>query len=259
MSKKKLGLSTFDLNIKFKSKEEAKKHAKSLIEFIRYNCKKRNWEAEAMICISNVKGNNTRVCYEKNGKVGRPKKVLKGFDNEDIINVDWHIHILLVSIPSYAFRDLIKNYIDKNWYKNNVKRDKINYANLKIYKKNANINKAEYFINQGEEVLFCNYCSENVIPKGYSLKDLYYAYVKYISQFVINGKKGRLALEQKYYEIKNFYFEITKEQDKKNSNEFMRKIRISKIKENYELKLEDNKVQENLSRRNRIFEEDISI
>lgn len=41
MSRSKLGISSFDLNIKFKDKEEAYKYAKRLVEFIRYTCKKK--------------------------------------------------------------------------------------------------------------------------------------------------------------------------------------------------------------------------
>ena len=39
MAKKRLGISSFDLQIKFKDKYEAYKYAKRLIEHIRYVCK----------------------------------------------------------------------------------------------------------------------------------------------------------------------------------------------------------------------------
>ena len=117
MSKSKLGISSFDLNMRFKDKEEAIRYAKRLKEFIRYICKKKannGWSAEAMICVSNKKGNSTMLYYEHNGKVGRPRKVMDKYYsvNEDI-NVEWHLHILLVSKPMYAFREEIKKYIDK--------------------------------------------------------------------------------------------------------------------------------------------------
>lgn len=57
MAKKRLGISSFDLQIKFKDKYEAYKYAKRLIEHIRYVCKvkaKNGWSAEAMVCISNI-------------------------------------------------------------------------------------------------------------------------------------------------------------------------------------------------------------
>lgn len=41
MSKSKLGISSFDLNMRFKDKDEAIKYAKRLKEFIRYTCKKK--------------------------------------------------------------------------------------------------------------------------------------------------------------------------------------------------------------------------
>ena len=99
MSRSKLGISSFDLNIKFKDKEEAYKYAKRLVEFIRYTCKKKkekNWSAQAMICISNTRGNNSYVYYEHNGKVGRPKKIksIHKFKENDI-EVEWNLHIHL--------------------------------------------------------------------------------------------------------------------------------------------------------------------
>lgn len=101
MSKSKLIISSFNLNMRFKDKEEAMKYAKRLREFIRYTCKKKTkneWSAEAIICISSNKGNSTIVYYEHNGKVGRPKEVISKYYNEKgNIKVDWYLHILLVS------------------------------------------------------------------------------------------------------------------------------------------------------------------
>ena len=113
MAKKRLGISTFDIDIKFESMKEAYRHGKNLKSFIEYTCKKNNWLGQAIICISNTKGNSSYVYYEHSGKVGRPKRVKEkylGTENED--NIDWHIHVLLVSQPLYAFRDKIKDYID---------------------------------------------------------------------------------------------------------------------------------------------------
>jgi len=206
MSKSKLGISSFDLNMKFKDKEEAIKYAKRLKEFIRYTCKKKEnkgWSAEAMICISSNKGNSSIVYYEHSGKVGRPKKVINKYHSEkDSIKVDWHLHILLVSKPMYAFREEIKKYIDKNWNEVKVEKEKFNYKKIKdkskIYKKDTNINKAEYFIDQADEVLFCNYMSVEIIPDGYSLRDLYFAYIKMMTARMYNrtiGNDKRLKLE----------------------------------------------------------------
>ncbi len=159
MAKSKLGMSSFDIDIKFKDKDEARRYAKRLIEKIRYICKKKNWSATAMVCISNTEGNSTYVHYEHTGKVGRPKKVKEIHPYKSNIEVDWHLHILLVSKPSYAFRKEIKSYIDKNWY-GGIKSKDFDVTKLydkKTYKKNTNIKKAEYFINQADEILFCNY------------------------------------------------------------------------------------------------------
>ncbi len=245
MAKSKLGMSSFDIDIKFKDKEEARKYAKRLVEKIRYICKKKNWSATAMVCISNTEGNKTYIHYEHSGKVGRPKKVKEALLPYKNICLDtkWHLHILLVSKPSYAFREELKKYIDKNWYggKRNNDFDITKLYGKKTYKKNTNINKAEYFINQAEEILFCTYnCKDEVvIPKGYSLKDLYNAYInsKTALRYARStGNEKRLALEEKYGDIANFYWNITKEQDKKMVDKFMKEAQLRKIQENYELR-----------------------
>lgn len=261
MAKSKLGMSSFDIDIKFKDKDEARRYAKRLIEKIRYICKKKNWSATAMVCISNTEGNSTYVHYEHTGKVGRPKKVKEIHPYKSNIEVDWHLHILLVSKPSYAFREEIKNYIDKNWY-GGMKYKDFDVTKLydkKTYKKNTNIKKAEYFINQADEILFCNYNSNGIVPKGYSLKDLYNTYMKCktaLRYAKSTGNEKRLALEDKYRDIMNFYFNITKEQDKKMVDKFMKEAQLIKIQDNYDLREKNNKVQENMSLRRRVIEED---
>ena len=261
MAKSKLGMSSFDIDIKFKDKDEARRYAKRLIEKIRYICKKKNWSATAMVCISNTEGNSTYVHYEHTGKVGRPKKVKEIHPYKSNIEVDWHLHILLVSKPSYAFREEIKNYIDKNWY-GGMKYKDFDVTKLydkKTYKKNTNIKKAEYFINQADEILFCNYNSNGIVPIGYSLKDLYNTYMKCktaLRYAKSTGNEKRLALEDKYRDIMNFYFNITKEQDKKMVDKFMKEAQLIKIQDNYDLRKKNNKVQENMSLRRRVVEED---
>lgn len=261
MAKSKLGMSSFDIDIKFKDKDEARRYAKRLIEKIRYICKKKSWLATAMVCISNTEGNSTYVHYEHTGKVGRPKKVKEIHPYKSNIEVDWHLHILLVSKPSYAFREEIKNYIDKNWY-GGMKYKDFDVTKLydkKTYKKNTNIKKAEYFINQADEILFCNYNSNGIVPKGYSLKDLYNTYMKCktaLRYAKSTGNEKRLALEDKYRDIMNFYFNITKEQDKKMVDKFMKEAQLIKIQDNYDLREKNNKVQENMSLRRRVIEED---
>ena len=142
MAKSKLGMSSFDIDIKFKDKEEARKYAKRLIEKIRHICNKKEWSATAMVCISNTEGNSTYIHYEHNNKVGRPRKIKEIYPHKSNIEVDWHLHILLASKPSYAFREEIKRYIDKCWYggkkKNNFDISKL--YDKKTYKKNTNIN-----------------------------------------------------------------------------------------------------------------------
>lgn len=268
MSKSKIGISSFDLNMRFKDKDEAIKYAKRLKEFIKYTCKKKarnGWSAEAMICVSSNKGNSTMVYYEHNGKVGRPKKVIsKYYSEKGNIKVDWHLHIFLVSKPMYAFREVIKKYIDKNWSNLKIEKEPFDYGRIKdkskIYKKNTNINKAEYFIDQADEVLFCNYnyMGEGRIPKGYSLKDMYNAYLKMMTARMHSrtiGNKKRLKLEDNYYKIKNFYWDLSKDQDKKVVDKFMKQVQLNKIASNYE-RIKNNKVQENESLKRRFCEED---
>ncbi len=268
MSKSKLGISSFDLNMRFKDKEEAIRYAKRLKEFIRYTCKKKadkGWSAEAMICVSSNKGNSTMVYYEHNGKVGRPSKVIDKYYsvNEDI-KVKWHLHILLISKPMYSFREELKKYIDKNWNELKIEKEPFDHGKIKdkskIYKKDTNINKAEYFIDQADEILFCNYnyTGEERIPKGYSLKDLYKAYMKArtaLKYCRTIGTKKRLELEDNYYKIKNFYWDLSKDQDKKVVDKFMKQVQLNKIASNYE-RIKNNKVQENESLKRRFCEED---
>ena len=260
----RLGISSFDLGIKFDSREEAYKYAKRLIEFIRYTCKKnadKGWIAQAMVCISNTKGKTTSVYYEHNGKVGRPKKEKEVFFSyrNACLELKWHLHILLVSKPMYAFMDEIKEYIDNKWVQK-IKDKNIDTKNT--YKRKVNIRIIEYFISQSDNVLFCNcnYTNDIVIPRGYSLKKLYNAYMK--SRTALRyaksvGTKKRLKLEEKYYEIMDYYWSLTREDDKKKSNEYMKEVRRRKIAENYERINKNNKVQKdlNISRR-RIVEDD---
>lgn len=271
MSKKKLGISSFDLNIRFKDREEAKRYANRLIQFIRDTCKKnadKGWTAEAMVCSSNTKGNTTYVYYQHTGKAGRPKKVKEvclPYEN-NCLELEWHLHILLVSKPLYAFRNEIKKYIDKNWGSLKIVKEDFDInkllENKGVYKKNTNIKKAEYFIDQATDILFCNcnYTDEVVIPDGYSLKDLYNAYINSRTALIYHRSiklEKRLGLEEKYKNIMNFYWDLTKEEDNKLSQKFIEESRLRKINENYEKIGKGNKVQKdlNISRR-RIIADD---
>ena len=262
MAKSKLGMSSFDIDIKFKDKEEARRYAKRVLEKIRYICKKKNWSATAMVCISNTQGNSTYVHYEHNGKVGRPRKIKEVHPHKNNIEVDWHLHIIMASKPCHSFREELKAYFDKNWlgWKKKADIDITKLYGKGTYKKNTNIKKAEYFINQADETLFCTYNSKDevVISKGYTLKDLYNAYMnsktalRYARTY---GNEKRLALEDKYREITNFYWNITKEQDNKMVNKFMKEVQQIKIQDNYDLIEKNNKVQGNYRERRRIMEE----
>lgn len=260
MSKSKLGIGTIDINKKFASEKEAFNYAKRLKEYIRYLCKKKtNWQCEAMIVVSNIKGSCGFIYNEHNGKVGRPKKV-REFSNFELnyynkyLITDWHIHILIVSKPSYAFRNEIKNYIDKNW---NIKSNDFDYGkitnNKKVYKKTININIAEYFIEQNARILFCSHSDNTLISKGYKLKDLYKAYLKmktatkYNMEYVKNNNwAAKEKIDNDYKEIKNFYLDITKEDNIKAINDFMNSVKQDRISTYYTNKEENNNKVQNI-------------
>ena len=91
--------------------------------------------------------------------------------------------------------------------------------------------------------------SVEIIPDGYSLRDLYFAYLKMMTSRMYNrtiGNDKRLRLEDNYYKIKNFYWKLTEEQDKKVVDKFIKQVQLDKIASNYE-RMKNNKVQENES------------
>lgn len=245
MAKKKLGMATIEVNKKFKDVVEAFRYAKRLNSFVRYVCKDnadKGWMAQSMIVVSNLKKDVSRLRYVNSGKRGRPRKRLDineraayGWYKGDY-KTDYHLHILLVSKPSYAFRNVIKEYIDKNWFDIPNAYDKKRFGK-KVYKKNCNIKMADYFIAQSEEVLFCNCnCGEEEDLK-YSLKEYYREYLK-----VDSGKRRLYAkhrkspmpedkylkeldkIEGKFNAIEKYYYDITKDKDRKEAEVFMKKL-----------------------------------
>lgn len=256
MSKKKLGIGTIDINKKFKNKEEAMKYAKRLKQFIDDLCKRKGWQASAIIGISRLKKEVSSINYEISGKRGRPKKVVK--INEVMASswykgdyyVDWHLHIIIVSKPSYATRNAIKAYIDKNWkdIENEHKVKEFDLEDLgkkEVYKKKCNVKIADYFILQSEEVKFChcNFSGEEDLK--YSLKDYYYGYLKMNSarlKLVKKNKEKPMSeekylkelnkIESKFYNIRDYFLKLSKDEDKKMQEEFMKQVRFNKIAEN---------------------------
>lgn len=189
MAKKKIGIGTIEINKKFNSLGEASRYAKRLRSFISYTCEKYKYQATVMTVVSNLKKEVSTSRYVHNGKRGRPKKEL--VINERIANnwykgnyhIDPHIHILIVSKPSFTLRNLIKDYIDKNWCEipSIYGKEKFDISKLgkkKVYKKTCNIKIADYFIDQSAEIRFvsCNYSGEKDFD--YSLKDYYREYMK---------------------------------------------------------------------------------
>lgn len=272
MAKKKIGMGTIEINKKFESMEEASRYAKRLRQAVIYICKKYKYQASVMTVVSNLKKDSALLRYAYNGKRGRPKKehildsIITDVWYKGDYYTDWHIHVLIVSKPSYSLRNRIKEYIDKNWKEipkmYEEKEFDISMLNKKkVYKKTCNIKMADYFINQSAEIRFvnCNFSGEKDFD--YTLKDYYRESLKSFSQ------KKRLIkehlekpmteemyckkyeeIERKFKLIESYFFSITKEEDDKAQKEFMNKVRLEKIKENY------NKVQ-NRNRRE-LFEDD---
>ncbi len=273
MSKKKLGIGTVDINKKFKDKDEAMKYAKRLKQFIDDLCERKGWQVSALIGVSQLKKEVSNIRYEVSGKRGRPKK--KVVINNVMANswykgdyvVDWHLHILIVSKPSYAARNAIKKYIDKNWkdIDNEHKVKEFDLEDLdrkEVYKKKCNVKMADYFIRQSEEVKFChcNFSGEEDLK--YSLREYYYEYLKVDSAKLRLIRENKIKpmseekylkrlekIESKFLDIKNYFWSISKKDNDKMQKEFMDSVRYAKIKENY------NKGQKNYSLRRRVIED----
>lgn len=198
MSNAKIGIGSIEIHNKnFKDKEEAVKYAKRLQNYIYNYCKKNKCLGQAIIGVSNNVGEVCSINYISNGNVGRPKreiKISKDRDNYYQGNYirEWHLHILIVSSPSYSFRESIKEYIDKNW------------GQAVAYKSVCNIMFIDYIIRQSQEVIFCdyNYSSEDNLL--YTLKQYYYEYLK-INSMVYSK---RLNNEDKYMKIRNYFIDL---------------------------------------------------
>ncbi len=270
MSKSKIGIGTIDINKKFKNKEEAIKYAKRLKQFIYDLSKRKGWQVTAMIGISRLAKDSSDISYEISKKRGRPKKIVKIYDgwSKNSYLVDWHLHLIIISKPSYAFRNEIKRYIDKNWkdIRNEHKVPKFDVGKKKVYKKKCNIKLTDYFIWQSEEVMFCNYNFSNEEDFKYSIKQYYYGYLKKRSatiRLMEKNKETKMSeekylkclnkIESKFLDIQNYFFEFSKEDDEKMQREFMKRVRLEKIIENY------NKIQNNNSIRRQMIDEEASL
>lgn len=240
MAKAKLGIGQEDINRVFSSYNEACDYAKRLKQFIYDICKKKankGWMAQAMIVISNTKRDSVHIEYV-NGKARLIEndividKIYKG-----AYKTGWHIHILIVSKPSVAFRQAIKKYIDKNWYKvprrYEVEDFDINDLKKSVYKKYCNINMAKYFIEQSAERWFCNYNFSEEEGIKYGL-DTYFreymkldkarrlAYKKYYKYYNENRLIRDLEkAESKFKEIESYYYSITEVEDMKMVNKYL--------------------------------------
>ncbi len=260
MSKSKIGIGTVEAHKKFDSFEEASKHAKRLRHAIDYICKKNGYQSSVMTVVSNMKKGTSDLRYISSGKRGRPKKELVANPlYKGKCKTDWHIHILIVSNPSYMLRNLIKDYIDKNW--GNIPSDKENNSSEeKAYKETCNIKISDYFIDQSSEIRFisCNYSEEKDFD--FTLKDYYKEYMKLKSNKQRLTKKNIVKpmneelylkqldkIERPFKDVEDYFYSITEKQDKKDQREYMKKIKFSKISSNC------NKVQ-NISRRHRCEE-----
>lgn len=271
MSKRKTGIGTIEINRRFSSLEETSKYAKRLRQKIRYTCKKKGYQASVITVVSNMKRETSYLRNVNNGKRGRPKRelVINNLIVDNWYNgnpyTDWHIHVLIVSNPSYALRNHIKDYIDNRWDEvpkiyDTEDFDISKLKKKKVYKKTSNIKMVDYFIDQSTEIGFlnCNYSGEKDF--AYSLKDYYKEYLRlrsnrskldknHISKLISQKdyEKKLLLLDKQFKVIEDYFYSFTKEQEEKEQKEYMKQVRISKINENY------NKLQ-NISRRNKYVE-----
>lgn len=198
MGKKKIGMASIEIhNLKFKDRDQANKYANRLRNFIYNYCKSTKCMVQAIIGVSNTNGKLAITKYIRNGKRGRPKREIStkktayGFCKNDH-KIDWHLHILVISKPSYAFWNAIKNYIDKNW------------NNAITYKEKCNIDFIEYIIKQSSDVLFCNYNYGNLEHLKYTLKNLYYEYLKFVSL----GSNIKCKCKNKFMIIRSYFLEM---------------------------------------------------
>lgn len=240
MAKAKLGIGQMEINKKFESFEEAYKYAKNLKQFIYDVCKRKahkGWMAQAMIVVSETKRDASRLkCID-----GKYKLVY----NNDVIDkvykgafkTDWHLHILVVSKPCNAFRQAIKNYVDKNWIKveNIYDYEDFNEEDFKkkVYKKYCNINMAKYFIEQSSARLFCSYNFSGNEDIKYGLDVYFKEYMKLedkrrkaYRKYFRHGSEERLLkdlekAESKFKEIEDYYYSLTEKEDKEMVKEFL--------------------------------------
>jgi len=243
MAKKKLGISTIEINKKFTDREHAYKYARRLKEFIRYTCKKnagKGWYAQAIIITSNTQGKaNYQMYYARTGKVGRPKRAKdvssyyeKWFLGD--ISTSWHIHVLLVSKPTFTFREAIKKYIDTNWIdlpqSHNYHFNYAKYKSKKVYKKNCNINLSQYLFLQCEDILFCDYNFTEENPIQYNLKDLFREFMKVSTFKKYNAKKYWQSIEvqeiveETYNLILSYFRSLSYKHDKQTADNFLKKV-----------------------------------
>jgi len=101
----------------------AKNCARSLQAFLNYNFEKKEIKnCSVMIGISNVDGKKAHYVYQRNGEVGRPKRILQG-DIEDCY-VDPHIHILISGDRTEEISADAINYLIKKSTQNSDEKGK---------------------------------------------------------------------------------------------------------------------------------------
>ena len=266
MSKRRLGFTKLEVNKKFNSKKQAIDYAKRLQTYITTTCDKKNWVAQAIIGISHINSDYVLdVHYERTGKRGKPRKMMSLLNENDIITVnkkrltnkefygskytDWHIHVLLVSKPCETFRKNIRTYIKNNWnevedlYNSKIDLEKILRLQDKgiTYSKESNIGYLDYIVKQSEIVYFLNK-GKDIIPKEYSLKQLYLEAMKVSTEKHYltdkwNIKKERKKLTKNLTHQELYYNWLSEKHNKKLQNKYLEELNIV------------NKVQQSINHR----------
>ena len=102
-------------------------------------------------------------------------------------------------------------------------------------------------------MLFCSHSDNTLIPKGYKLKDLYKAYLKmktatkYNMEYIKNNNwAAKEKIDNDYRKIKDFYLDITKEDNIKVINDFMNSVKQDRISTYYDNKEENNNKVQNI-------------
>ena len=247
---RKMDFWTLEIATKFKNKKDTVKLQKNIIDKFIYECGvHKDYKAQVICGVSNINGKYVRGIYNKQtGTSGRPKKVKDIMEETDFtkmmfgtLNVDWHIHLLVLSSPSETLAQIIKKYVDKNLkvgvtYKKFIDEDK----------NDIDIEMLFYIAKQSDNVLFYGSGDKRF---EYSFRQMYEAMIKQYSNLLFDKRylmeeDYREKADRKYNEMLKYFSQFYSEEvKKKKEQEYKRKAKARKIAERYDkMAQRDNKV-----------------